>query len=1200
MRTTIFLCALIAATVAAAFAAVGSRPEPSRAQDAATASPASFTFKDFVRVIDGDTVEIFYGTRRHGIGFTGIDVDQGNTPCGQAATGRLWELTSGGAVRFEGDGAKQRDERDREMYSPYAADGTSIELALVRDGLARASKRQSPLKNDLQEAERQARKDGRGCLWGGTAAAPPDAAAPTFAQETPPIARAAALPSGFEDILIAGGFTEATTFAVAPDGRLFVAEKHGIVRVVKNGAVLATPAIDISAQVNDYWDHGLLGLALDPNFGANGYMYLLYTYEHNANAYDDTKTSRVSRVTVSGDVANPATLVTILGSANADSCNSLPLNSDCIPSDSPSHGIGTAVFGLDGKLYVTSGDGASFNSVNSNGLRSQSLDSLAGKVIRVNPDGSAPNDNPFWDGNASHVRSKVWAYGLRNPFRQGVNPSTGRIILGDVGWEATEELNAIRKGGNYGWPCYEGTPEQPGYSGQAVCQALYQAGGVTAPIYEYSDPGSKAVVGGVFASGYTGGTQNAYFFGDYGMGWIKYVHLDANDDLVGPPVTLTDEAQGPVALQLAPNGQVYYLAINSGELRYLHQTGGNRQPTAVVSANPSNGLQPLDVTFSSAGSSDPDGDPLTFAWNFGDGTPGATGPTALHRYNNAGTFTATLTASDGKGGTGAAQVTITVGSSAPTMTITSPAANTKYKVGDVIQLAGTGFDGEDGNLPGSALSWEVILHHGTHIHYFLTATGPSASFTVPDHGEDNYFEINLRGRDSSNLVGQATVNITPQMVNLTLQTDSPGMNITLNGVSHATPYTVPLVLGSAHTVYAPAQTNGTFAGWSDGGAQQHDIVMSAAKTLTAAYSSVVTFDTAPPEVNQPLVGQYPIGQINWGTTTWYLSGPWSAFTTNSVGFRDSSTTSGTFSFTTARRMTSVDAHNGGFTPSTVTLACGTNPVKSQTLQPDAVATIVTGWTTACTTVTVGSSNGWDTNFDNITHVPASFGADSDGDGVPDIGDNCPGVANANQANADADFIDLDPWNKPYDDITWPNSDTMGNACDPDADNDGLAEGANPPCAGASAATNPLVRDSDGDRYLDGAECALGTNPANAGSKPSAPSPAEDPDRDGLSSATETAIGSNPNAADTDGDGVLDSTEYFFFNSSPLIADTDSDGCPDGREIASINGDRRVTAIDLMQIAIAFGTSTPPFDTNGDGTISSLDLAFVAREFGSCP
>jgi streptogramin lyase len=235
-------------------------------------------------------------------------------------------------------------------------------------------------------------------------------------------------------------------------------------------------------------------------------------------------------------------------------------------------------------------------------------------------------------------------------------------------------------------------------------------------------------------------------------------------------------------------------------------------------------------------------------------------------------------------------------------------------------------------------------------------------------------------------------------------------------------------------------------------------------------------------------------------------------------------------------------------------------------------------------------------------------AAGDADGVPGSIDNCPDAYNPGQENVDRDLVPLREFNWPYDDMTWPDSDETGDACDDDIDNDGLTNDVeawlpNASCPSATAPTTVDVRDTDGDYALDGAECLIGTDPVNAASRPSILA-SDDPDRDGLTSSVELVIGSSPSQPDSDGDGFNDGIEVRYYASSPLERDTDGDGCPDAQEIASINGDRHVTAIDIGQVAKSYGLPTRPgyiwdFDVNRDGKISSIDLTLMAQSMKRC-
>jgi glucose/arabinose dehydrogenase len=658
--------------------------------------------------------------------------------------------------------------------------------------------------------------------------------------------RATTVPGGFSQDVVASGFTAPTAFAFLPDGRILVAEKSGLVKLVKGGAVLTTPFIDLRDRVNDYWDRGLLHLAIDPSFTTNGFVYLLYTYENDPAQWNGSKTARLTRVTAIGDTASPAGEVVILGTTVGSTCNTFPGGTDCIPSESPSHTVGSMRFSSDGTMFVTTGDGAHFNFVSDDALRSQDIDSLAGKVLHITADGRGVPGNPFWNGNAAANRSKVWSYGFRNPYRSNVRPVSNMPYVGDVGWADWEEVNVARPGANMGWPCYEGPEPQSGYAGYAVCQTLYGlgAGAVEAPLVTYNHNGSSAAItGGSFYTGtlYPVEYQGAYFYGDYAQSSLHVLHVDAGDTLVGAVADFGAALDGPVEIEMGPDGTLYYLAINAGELRRIRYTAGNTPPTARATATPTSGLAPLTVQFSSAGSTDPDGDSLVYSWNLGDGVTAA-GPTVTHTYTANGTFTARLTVTDSRGGTASASVQITVGNRAPTATITAPSASLKYKVGDVIVYSGAAADPEDGAVPGAALSWQILLQHCPgglcHTHFLTTSTGSGGSFTVPDHGDDSHLDIVLTATDSGGLAGTASVSIYPQTVTVTLATVPGSLQVIYDGRGATAPLTITTIPGSRHTISAPSpQGSAVFASWSDGGAAQHDITVGVNPvTYTATFS----------------------------------------------------------------------------------------------------------------------------------------------------------------------------------------------------------------------------------------------------------------------------------------------------------------------------------------------------------------------------
>src|SRR5215218_3081161 len=223
----------------------------------------------------------------------------------------------------------------------------------------------------------------------------------------------------------------------APDGRLFVAEQAGKVRIAKPNGTLAT-FLDISTKVASNGERGLLALAFDPNFSTNHFVYLHYTREATSTT---PVHNRVVRVTASGDsaVAGSERLIFRLGNQTT----------------AANHMGGALDFGKDGKLYIATGD-------NARGAVAQQLTNLFGKMLRINKDGTIPTNNPFYSTASGNNRA-IWARGLRNPFKFAVKPGTSTIFINDVGENTWEEINQLQKGANYGWPVHEGEANDDPY-----------------------------------------------------------------------------------------------------------------------------------------------------------------------------------------------------------------------------------------------------------------------------------------------------------------------------------------------------------------------------------------------------------------------------------------------------------------------------------------------------------------------------------------------------------------------------------------------------------------------------------------------------------------------------------------------------------------------------------------------------------------
>jgi PKD repeat protein/glucose/arabinose dehydrogenase len=525
---------------------------------------------------------------------------------------------------------------------------------------------------------------------------------------TPRDAQAVSVPAQFvvENAVPGITFTQPTQVTFLPDGRWLVAEKGGTVWVVQNGVRLATPFWQRTNEVLDNGDRGLLSVCVDRNFTTNRYVYFLYTVDPDSNGTDDNDDafSRLTRYQASTSNPNVIDMTTRTVLIGTDWRHG-------IISASPSHTIGTVRQSVDGTLLITAGDGAQFTNPADGGgqdpgefgptkadpnedigaFRAQYIGSLNGKVLRIDPTtGLGVPSNPFYQSaTPGSNQSRVWCYGLRNPFRFNFRPNTGStdpavgspgtLYIGEVGWSSWEEQNITTVGQrNFGWPCYEGfgtvseyTSQSPAHDG---CSTLANRPVLTAPIIAYphiasqgtsTPPGiiGNTAIGGTFYTSniYPQAYRGQYFFGDYGSNWIRVATVDGNNALVSV-ASFGTSMDGPVDFELDPvTGDVLYVAILTGEVRRIRWTGAidnNRAPSVIANGSPTSGIAPLTVVFSAAGS-DPDNDPLSFSWNFGDNTT-STQQNPTHQYSAGGAFNAIVTISDGRGGVGKDTVQVTV------------------------------------------------------------------------------------------------------------------------------------------------------------------------------------------------------------------------------------------------------------------------------------------------------------------------------------------------------------------------------------------------------------------------------------------------------------------------------------------------------------------------------------------------------------
>jgi glucose/arabinose dehydrogenase len=709
------------------------------------------------------------------------------------------------------------------------------------------------------------------------------------------------LPYGFIQDTVVLGLDRPTSFALLPDGRILIAEKSGVVRVAVNGQLLPDPFIDISTEVNDSSDRGLLGIAVHPDWPNTPYVYLAHTYDPPEIKDRNPAGARVSRVVrLSADpnnlnVALPGSGVVLLGTnstaehvGNPDQGDTEPFTCfddaggfvrDCIAAEGTAHSLDYVKFGPDGALYVSSGDGI----VNSKGnSRALNPDSLNGKILRINPiTGEGYPDNPFFDGDPNSNRSKVFAMGMRNPFRFTIDPRDGQVIVGDVGNSNWEEINRGGGGSNFGWPCYEGPFEAATY---ANCDA-YKSGAapVTQAVFSYphsvKPPMRGSAIGGdiylddVFPALYRG----AYFYHDFNGGVVNF--LTFNADGSANDNEFATNVPGVVQMTVGDDGAMYVISIILGGIwRIRYAPGGNKPPAADAAADPMGGAAPLDVTFSSKRSTDPEKSIVGYRWDFGDGaTSSKANPT--HTFTENGVYTVQLTVTDSAGATASDTLEIAVGSGPPVAEILEPGNGAKFRIGDTVNFNGKATDAEDGDLTGANLRWTVTLHHLEHLHYdYFNGEGETGSFRFDDHGDDTYLELCLTATDAQGLEDTECVDLKAQEVTYTFNTVPSGLPITYGGSRYETPFKVKTYINASRIVEAPAEAETDaegalrFDSWSDGTTTVNEAVHEIAiadgnQTWTATYVDAAGAVAGDPAAEEALAAAPLVTPEDTGTTT---------------------------------------------------------------------------------------------------------------------------------------------------------------------------------------------------------------------------------------------------------------------------------------------------------------------------------------------
>jgi glucose/arabinose dehydrogenase len=735
--------------------------------------------------------------------------------------------------------------------------------------------------------------------------------------------------SGFSEEVVFSGFTSPTAVEFAADGRVFIALKSGRI-LVYDSLTDPTPADyaipSLQTNVHDYWDRGLLGMALDPDFVDNGRMYVAYTY----NAPPGQTAPVWSDGTCPQPPAGPGgnrdgcVVTSRLSALTNGTAEQVLVHDWC--QQFPSHSISDIVFDTEGALIVNGGDGASFSltdygqeggtegsptvpnpcgdppvpvggtqtipTAEGGALRAQDLRTtgdplgLSGSVIRVDPmTGLAMADNPGAGATSTNTKRMI-AHGFRNPFRMAIHPVTGELWIGDVGWSTWEEIN--RHGDpeaqvrNYGWPCFEGATHQPGeYDELNLCSSLSS---FQAPYFAYRHDSAFVAgdgcggIGGGSISGmafYEGGSypdayDNALFVADYSRDCLWVLPAGTAGGLDVGSRSLFATVEDPVHLTIGPGGDLFYVDIgegsNDGSVRRITYTADNDPPVADVSASPTSGDTPLNVSFDAGDSTDPDDDPLTFAWDFDEDGTGlfddAAGPTPINTYDTPGTYVARVRVTDPDGASDVATITINAGNDPPVASITQPSATLEWSVGQEITFAGTASD-PDGPVPAANYTWQLVMEHcpgACHEHVIGTWSGvTSGTFEAPDHEYPSHLVLRLHVEDALGAEDEAEIELHPETVSITVQSSPSGVELTSGWVTDTAPFTMTAIRGSRLGLVAPGSVTVagvpyTWAGWSDGGARSHVFTANASTTVTATFRA--GFTDVPP-------GHPFAGDIGW-------------------------------------------------------------------------------------------------------------------------------------------------------------------------------------------------------------------------------------------------------------------------------------------------------------------------------------------------
>ncbi len=691
-------------------------------------------------------------------------------------------------------------------------------------------------------------------------------------------------------------------FTYLPNGRILAIGKGGFIRQGQFGDadeawVHVTFNGNEPLAVRSDGDRGLTGVSLSPDFASDHQIYLLYNYEQTNCAPAETPAAeavnnvcgRLSRWTVD-DPNNPTNLTNEVVLVNA-----IPAFSAYGVENDYSHTVGTVIAAPDGTVFFGSGEASSVSQPEPTSLLADDWNSPRGKVFRVRgSDGVGATGVPVHGASSDPWESRIFAVGMRNPFRFSLKPGTGTttvapvLYIGDVGSDEYEEINVARGGENFGWPCYEGPTDNINEEFAAQCPGPHDGAGVTPPVWYYAHltPGpGNAVIGGTFYNGSNYGPLNgSYFLADNPFGVMWTLKTDGNDNLVSAPTGRDDWFVGPqntgyppngglglpVAIHTAPDGNIQYGDLDQSDIYELQGCGANCPPVAVATVAPSGGAPGTSFHFDASQSYAPSGGGLSYSWNFGDGQS-ASGVAVDHataglpRQN----WTATLTVTAANGLSTNTTVKWSTLHAPPAISLT-PDKPGKYAIGENVTMTAnvTGFNTADQPyaIGGNDVRWDIVLHHcpsgagsGCHIHPQTPTpqpTGNTLSMTVPDHGDLNFLEFRATGTDTDGLTTTASFSLPMDFRSIFLSSNQPGVTVIVNAGVVAAPGSATAVANSNNQLIAPESANGVpFSQWSDGDASRtKQFIMPAADVaLAACYGGPCSaFRATPPGLFTPV------------------------------------------------------------------------------------------------------------------------------------------------------------------------------------------------------------------------------------------------------------------------------------------------------------------------------------------------------------